>query len=219
MSFPDVDYSWSPVDSITPLFAALESQSVMILLLFVKFDFSGIVAIRVSYLQFIHTVMLKLNTCLLYFTAAGPGKEWKPKPTHNNIAQGKAISASSADLSTVSAEVDTQPQPTSVSVESKEGTSELQQKLEKSHISEIQHVVIPNHLHVPEAEKLGFCFGSFEASLGLGVSPYNAAENEKTPSLSGTSEDIEETENEHFSRSVIAWSLYSQSLFSPVYDL
>ncbi|XP_070030493.1 GBF-interacting protein 1-like isoform X5 [Nicotiana tabacum] len=130
---------------------------------------------------------------------AGPGKEWKPKPTHNNIAQGKAISASSADLSTVSAEVDTQPQPTSVSVESKEGTSELQQKLEKSHISEIQHVVIPNHLHVPEAEKLGFCFGSFEASLGLGVSPYNAAEKEKTPSLSGSSEDIEETENEHFS--------------------
>ncbi|XP_075084008.1 uncharacterized protein LOC107832478 isoform X5 [Nicotiana tabacum] len=130
---------------------------------------------------------------------AGPGKEWKPKPTHNNIAQGKATSASSSDLSTVSAEVDTQPQPPSVSVESKEGTSELLQKLEKSHISEIQHVIIPNHLHVPEAEKLGFCFGSFEASLGLGVSPYNAAENEKTPSLSGTSEDIEETENEQFS--------------------
>ncbi|MCD9646128.1 hypothetical protein HAX54_035696 [Datura stramonium] len=131
---------------------------------------------------------------------AGPGKEWKPKPTNNNIAQVSATSAAgSSDVSTVSAEVDTQPQPLGVDVEIKEGTLELQQKLEKSHISDIQPVIIPNHLHVPEAEKLGFCFGSFEASLGLGVSINNAAESEKTPSLSGTSEGIEEMTNEQFS--------------------
>lgn len=75
---------------------------------------------------------------------------------------------------------------------------ELQQKLEKSHISDIQHVIIPNHLLVPEAEKLGFYFGSFEASLGLGVNANNAAESEKAPSHSGTSEGIEETTNEQF---------------------
>ncbi|KAJ8564603.1 hypothetical protein K7X08_001063 [Anisodus acutangulus] len=131
---------------------------------------------------------------------AGPGKEWKPKPTNNNIAQVSATpAAGSSDVSTVSAEVDTQPQPLGISVETKEGTLELQQKLEKSHISDIQHVIIPNHLHVPEAEKLGFCFGSFEASMGLGVSANSAAESEKTPSLSGTSEGIEETTNEQFS--------------------
>ncbi|XP_059318360.1 GBF-interacting protein 1-like isoform X2 [Lycium ferocissimum] len=124
---------------------------------------------------------------------AGPGKEWKPKPTNNNSATS---AAGSSDISTVSAEVDTKPQPPAVDVGTKEGTLELQQKLEKSHISDIQNVIIPNHLHVPEAEKLGFCFGSFEASLDLAVSTNNAAESEKTPSLSGTSEGIEETTTE-----------------------
>lgn len=131
---------------------------------------------------------------------AGPGMEWKPKPTNNSIAQISVTSAAgSSDVSIASTEVDTQPQPPGVDVETREGTLELQQKLEKSHISDIQHVIIPNHLHVPEVEKLGFCFGSFEASLGLGVSANSAAESEKTPSLSGTSEGIEETINDQFS--------------------
>ncbi|CAN4097463.1 unnamed protein product [Withania somnifera] len=130
---------------------------------------------------------------------AGPGKEWKPTPTNNNIAQVSAtFAAGSSDFCTVSSEVDTQPQPPGVDVEIKEGTLELQQKLEKSHISDIRHVIIPNHLHVPEAEKLGFYFGSFEASLGIGVSANNASESEKAPSLSGTSEGIEDTTNEQF---------------------
>ncbi|XP_049372747.1 GBF-interacting protein 1-like isoform X1 [Solanum verrucosum] len=131
---------------------------------------------------------------------AGPGMEWKPKPTNNSIAQISVTSAAgSSDVSIASTEVDTQPQPPGVDVETREGTLELQQKLEKSHISDIQHVIIPNHLHVPEVEKLGFCFGSFEASLGLGISANSAAESEKTPSLSGTSEGIEETINDQFS--------------------
>ncbi|XP_047269018.1 GBF-interacting protein 1-like isoform X3 [Capsicum annuum] len=130
---------------------------------------------------------------------AGPGKEWKPKPTNNNIVQVSATSAvGSSDVSTESAEVDTQLQPSDVDIEIKKGTFELQQKLEKSCISDVQPVIIPNHLHVPEAEKLGFCFGTFEASLGLGVSANNTAESEKTPSLSGASEGIEEMTNEQF---------------------
>ncbi|XP_015076394.1 GBF-interacting protein 1-like isoform X1 [Solanum pennellii] len=131
---------------------------------------------------------------------AGPGMEWKPKPTNNSIAQISVSSAAgSSDVSTVSTEVDTQPQPPGVDVETREGTLELQQKLEKSHISDIQHVIIPNHLHVPEVEKLGFCFGSFEASLSLRISTNSAAESEKTLSLSGTSEEIEETINDQLS--------------------
>nr|XP_010321076.1 GBF-interacting protein 1-like isoform X2 [Solanum lycopersicum] len=131
---------------------------------------------------------------------AGPGMEWKPKPTNNSIAQISVSSAAgSSDVSTVSTEVDTQPQPPGVDVETREGTLELQQKLEKSHISDIQYVIIPNHLHVPEVEKLGFCFGSFEASLSLRISTNSAAESEKTLSLSGTSEDIEETINDQLS--------------------
>ncbi|KAK6789681.1 hypothetical protein RDI58_013481 [Solanum bulbocastanum] len=128
---------------------------------------------------------------------AGPGMEWKPKPTNNSIAQISVTSAAgSSDVSTASTEVN--PQPPGVDVETREGTLELQQKLVKSHISDIQHVIIPNHLHVPEVEKLGFCFGSFEASLGLGIRANSAAESEKTPSLSGTSEGIEETINDQF---------------------
>ncbi|KAH0671310.1 hypothetical protein KY285_025524 [Solanum tuberosum] len=131
---------------------------------------------------------------------AGPGMEWKPKPTNNSIAQISVTSAAgSSDVSIASTEVYTQPQPPGVDVETREGTLELQQKLEQSHISDIQHVIIPNHLHVPEVEKLGFCFGSFEASLGLGISANSAAESEKTPSLSGTSEGTEETINDQFS--------------------
>ncbi|TMX03727.1 hypothetical protein EJD97_014618 [Solanum chilense] len=131
---------------------------------------------------------------------AGPGMEWKPKPTNNSIAQISVSSAAgSSDVSTVSTEVNTQPQPPGVDVETREGTLELQQKLEKSHISDIQHVIIPNHLHVPEVEKLGFCFGSFEASLSLRISTNSAAESEKTLSLSGTSEDIEEKINDQLS--------------------
>ncbi|KAL3337615.1 hypothetical protein AABB24_029979 [Solanum stoloniferum] len=129
---------------------------------------------------------------------AGPGMEWKPKPTNNSIAQISVTSAAgSSDVSTASTEVD--PQHPGVDVETREGTLELQQKLVKSHISDNQHVIIPNHLHVPEVEKLGFCFGSFEASLGLGISANSAAESEKTASLSGTSEGIEETINDQFS--------------------
>lgn len=145
----------------------------------------------------------------LHFIIAGPGKEWKLKPTNNNIVQVSATSAvGSSDVSTESAEVDTQLQPSDVDIEIKKGTFELQQKLEKSRISDVQPVIIPNHLHVPEAEKLGFCFGTFEASLGLGVSANNTAESEKTPSLSGASESTEEMTNEQFLRSVIFTSCF-----------
>ncbi|XP_023742047.1 GBF-interacting protein 1-like [Lactuca sativa] len=50
---------------------------------------------------------------------------------------------------------------------------ELEMKLKESHISDDKHVIIPNHLHVPEAEKLGFCFGSFDATFGFNKTPSN----------------------------------------------
>ncbi|CAI9293968.1 unnamed protein product [Lactuca saligna] len=51
---------------------------------------------------------------------------------------------------------------------------ELEKKLKESHISDDKHVIIPNHLHVPEAEKLGFCFGSFDAIFGFNKTPSNS---------------------------------------------
>ncbi|KAM7279610.1 hypothetical protein ACFE04_006744 [Oxalis oulophora] len=36
-----------------------------------------------------------------------------------------------------------------------------------------QHVIFPNHFQVPEAVKIGFTFGSFEANLGAGINHVN----------------------------------------------
>ncbi|KAL8474011.1 hypothetical protein ACS0TY_030748 [Phlomoides rotata] len=115
--------------------------------------------------------------------AAGPGKEWKPKSTNPNIGQG--ASAAPSEVSTVS-------QRTPVAFTSIEANLELQKKLEDSHISDSQHVIIPNHLHVPEVEKLGFCFGSFDAILALDLNQNGLPGSDKSPSVSESSEAIDE---------------------------
>ncbi|CAN4110113.1 unnamed protein product [Withania somnifera] len=123
----------------------------------------------------------------------GPCKEWKPKPVNNNLAQGSALPvAASSGVATVSVEVNTLPQPPTSVPETKEIPEDLLKKLEKSHISDVEHVIIPNHLHVPEGEKLGFCFGSFDTSFTLGTSTNNATEHDKNSPLSETPECTEE---------------------------
>ncbi|GMP66501.1 hypothetical protein CsSME_00026839 [Camellia sinensis var. sinensis] len=125
----------------------------------------------------------------------GPSKEWKPKPTNANLAQGSGAATSSEVPTT--AEANTQSYPVSNVLDTKEATSKLQRKLEELHISDDQHVIIPNHLHVPEVEKIGFCFGSFDASFGLNTGYNNGPENDKNPTpLSETSESVEETEEQ-----------------------
>ncbi|XP_060186953.1 GBF-interacting protein 1-like isoform X3 [Lycium barbarum] len=126
---------------------------------------------------------------------AGPSKEWKPKPVNSNLVQGSALAASSG-VSTVSVEVNTLSQPPAAVPETKEVTEDLQKKLEESHISDVEHVIIPSHLHVPEVEKLGFCFGSFDTSFSLGTSTNNAPEHDRSPPLSEASECIEEATTE-----------------------
>lgn len=120
----------------------------------------------------------------------GPGKEWKPKSTNPNVSQS-ATAAPSSDVSTVS--IGSQPESltTAAVLTSKESTLELQKKLEEAHISESQHVIIPNHLHVPEVEKLGFCFGSFDASFALDINQ-NGLPGDKSPSMSESTETIDE---------------------------
>lgn len=114
---------------------------------------------------------------------AGPGKEWKPKSTNPNIVQG--ASAAPSEVSTVS-------QRNPVTLTSNEANLELQKKLEDLHISDSQHVIIPNHLHVPEVEKLGFCFGSFDAILALDLNQNGLPGSDKSPSVSESSEAIDE---------------------------
>ncbi|CAK9167185.1 unnamed protein product [Ilex paraguariensis] len=129
----------------------------------------------------------------------GHSKEWKPKPINPSLAQG-SVTAITPEVSSVSLEADTQLRPALSVFDSKEATSDLQSKLEKMLISAGQQVIIPNHLHVPDAEKLGFCFGSFDTSFGLNTSYSSVPESDKSPPpLSETSEEIEETVEEQSS--------------------
>ncbi|PIN11507.1 hypothetical protein CDL12_15876 [Handroanthus impetiginosus] len=112
----------------------------------------------------------------------GPGKEWKPKSTNPNVSQGATI-ASSSEVSTVSFGTHPESQTTPVVLVSNDATVELQRKLEDTHISDRQHVIIPNHLHVPEVEKLGFCFGSFDASFGLDMNQNGVPGADKSPPI------------------------------------
>lgn len=137
------------------------------------------------------------NLWFLCFPTGGPSKEWKPKPTNPNLAQGSGTVVSSEVL-TVPVEANTQShsQPTTNTLDSNESASELERKLGNSHISDSQHVIIPNHLHVPEVEKLGFCFGSFDASFGLNTPCTTGPESDKSQPLSETSEGIDEESTE-----------------------
>ncbi|KAL3646147.1 hypothetical protein CASFOL_011327 [Castilleja foliolosa] len=122
----------------------------------------------------------------------GSGKEWKPKSTNSNIFQGGTTAGSgSSDVLSVSVGSHSEQQTTHVVLASKEANLELQTKLEETHISDSQHVIIPNHLHVPEVEKLGFCFGSFDASFGLDMNQNGVPGIEKSPQLSESSEPID----------------------------
>ncbi|KAK3017270.1 hypothetical protein RJ639_007382, partial [Escallonia herrerae] len=134
--------------------------------------------------------------------AVGPNKEWKPKPTSSSAAQGSGTVAS--EVPAVSLEASTCPEPALGVADSKETTSELESKLEEFHISDNQHVIIPNHLHVPEAERIGFCFGSFDASFGFNTSYTSGLESEKSPPphseiSDGIEESVEEQSSSGFS--------------------
>ncbi|GJV52799.1 hypothetical protein Tco_1448540 [Tanacetum coccineum] len=102
----------------------------------------------------------------------GPSMEWKPKAVNPVLAQGTG-SGESVKVPAVPVEDHTSTLSASNNLGSQDTTCELEKKLEESHISDVQHVIIPDHLHVPEAEKLGFCFGSFDPSFGFNASSSN----------------------------------------------
>ncbi|KAI7744093.1 hypothetical protein M8C21_030343, partial [Ambrosia artemisiifolia] len=120
---------------------------------------------------------------------AGPGKEWKPKPTNPVPAQELESEVPAIPISV----------PVKAPLSSKTESSIPNSK--ESHIPDGQQVIIPNHLHVPEAEKLGFCFGSFDASFGLNSNTLGGPGPmiDENPSISEasveTTEHIEEQAN------------------------
>ncbi|CAF2102684.1 BnaA05g29970D [Brassica napus] len=115
-------------------------------------------------------------------------KEWKPKPVNHTTTQGSGASATTEALA-----VPTEASEKSVEdvVPSAEGTSKLQRQLEDLQIQR-QHVIIPNHILVPEAERTKFSFGSFDAGFSITSSSVAFPENEKRSApLSQNSQEVE----------------------------
>ncbi|CAH1444945.1 unnamed protein product [Lactuca virosa] len=99
----------------------------------------------------------------------GPSMEWKPK----SIAQSQRSIKVLVVVVLVEAHTPTTvSSASSTNLDSKE--DEVEKKLKESYISDDKHVIIPNHLHVPEAEKLGFYFGRFDATFGFNKTSSNS---------------------------------------------
>ncbi|XP_020236785.1 GBF-interacting protein 1-like isoform X1 [Cajanus cajan] len=125
---------------------------------------------------------------------AGSNKEWKPKSTHT-INQGSG--PASASEAPVSADTTGQLQSASRALDSEEATSKLQSKLEDFHLPQRQHVILPNHIIVPDSEKNKFSFGSLGVTFGVNTSYVSGPESEKSSTpVSETSQTIEETVEE-----------------------
>ncbi|KAF8082057.1 hypothetical protein N665_0850s0009 [Sinapis alba] len=125
-------------------------------------------------------------------------KEWKPKPVNHNSTQGSGASATTETL-VVPTEASEEKSVEDV-VPSAEGTSRLERQLEDLQIQR-QHVIIPNHILVPEAERTKFSFGSFDAGFSITSSSVAFPETEKrSVPLSQNSPEVEESfEEEEFS--------------------
>ncbi|OIW02505.1 hypothetical protein TanjilG_12819 [Lupinus angustifolius] len=129
----------------------------------------------------------------------GSNKEWKPKQT-STINQGSEPASASA--SSASAEVSGQLQSASSALDSQENSSKLQRKLEDLNLNQRQHVILPNHIFVPDSEKNKFSFGSLGVTFGVNSSYVNGPESEKSSMpISETSQSIEETVEEQASSS------------------
>ena len=127
--------------------------------------------------------------------------EWKPKSINVNLVQGSGA-AGTSEISSVSAESGALMQPVSGVLDSEEANPKPQKKLEELHSRARRHVIIPNHIHVPEAERTGLSFGSFTTGFGVSlVDVYDPESDKSSTPHSETSQGIGETVEEQSSRS------------------
>lgn len=131
----------------------------------------------------------------------GPGMEWKPKSTNPNLIQASVV-AGTSEISSVSAESGVATQPVPGVLDPEDTNPKPQKKVEELHARARRHVIIPNHIHVPEAERTGLNFGSFTTGFGVSlVDVYDHESDKSSTPQSETSQGIEETVEEQSSRS------------------
>ncbi|XP_074566028.1 GBF-interacting protein 1-like isoform X2 [Curcuma longa] len=121
-----------------------------------------------------------------------PNKEWKPKSVLANPAQASETNDTS-EVPVVTEAV-SQSLPTLLSATPVGASVKLAKKVEELKVSDRQHVIIPNHLQVPESERHGLSFGSFDANFmfKMVVAKDLAGENIETPHYE-PSQEIDET--------------------------
>lgn len=147
----------------------------------------------------IYDDQLTLSRFIILSPTAGSNKEWKPKPTTNTINPGSGP-ASSSEATAVLAEETGKSQSVSCVLDSEEASSKLQRKLEDLHLPQ-RHVILPNHIYVPDSEKTKFSFGSLGNTFGVNTSYSSGPESDKSSTpLSETSQAVEETTDEQASR-------------------
>ncbi|RWW81474.1 hypothetical protein BHE74_00010124 [Ensete ventricosum] len=127
---------------------------------------------------------------LSYITPV-PNKEWKPKTIQANASQASEMTDTS-EVSVV-AEAVTQSSPAACSVTTEEPAVKLEKKVNELKLSEKQHVIIPNHLQVPESERHGLSFGSFDANFELNMVVANGPARVEIDTPFCKSPEIEET--------------------------
>ncbi|KAG1363772.1 putative GBF-interacting protein 1-like [Cocos nucifera] len=118
-------------------------------------------------------------------------KEWRPRPTSVNSAQGSGVWGTS-EVQPITAEAVACLVPSSGSTSSKDTSLKLQKKLEDLQFSET-HVITPNHLQVPESRLTSLSFGSFDADFGLSMRFANVPDGDRSlAQLSKSSKVVEE---------------------------
>lgn len=117
--------------------------------------------------------------------------------------QGRGT-AGASEVPTATAEATSESRSVSRVLDSEEATLKLQRKLEELHLPQRQHVILPNHIHVPESERTKLSFGSFDASFGVITGNASGQESDKcSTTVSETSQGIEDTIEEQSPRFVI----------------
>ncbi|KFK38227.1 hypothetical protein AALP_AA3G085200 [Arabis alpina] len=129
----------------------------------------------------------------------GSTKEWKPKPVNHNTTQGPGSTSEALAVPTEASDKSVEDV-----IPSAEATSRLQRQLEDLQIQR-QHVIIPNHILVPEAQRTKLSFGSFDAGFCITSSSVVCPEDEKRSApLSQNSQEVEESfEEEEFSHPTV----------------
>ncbi|KAF9615033.1 hypothetical protein IFM89_021604 [Coptis chinensis] len=84
--------------------------------------------------------------------ALQPNKEWKPKSSKKSSFINSAVIATTANP---------HADPNDNSTNSKKEADHLQEKFSRVNVNEDEHVIIPLHLRVPEADRTQLTFGSF----------------------------------------------------------